>query len=83
MKTLQQCIDELINNKTLKTLVDNYENENRTFYSNKKRTEFFNAIDDLYKQIVYNNKVMNRKVKCMQCPPSGIIELLMKFIPSH
>ena len=54
----------MITDCELKYLVAEYNRESDDFYTNDKRTEFFISINDLYKDIINNNKMMCRKVNC-------------------
>jgi hypothetical protein len=60
----KRIINSLITNSELINLVAEYNRESDDFYINDKRTEFFTSIDNLYKDITNNNKMICRKVDC-------------------
>jgi hypothetical protein len=45
-------------------LIAEYNRECDDFYNNNERTDFFNQINELYNNIVYENQLMPQKGRC-------------------
>jgi len=59
-----QIINSLINDEELIRIIAEYHRECDDFYNNNERTDFFNQINELYNNIVYENQLMPQNGRC-------------------
>ncbi len=64
LNKIKGIIDKLVDDDSLKMKVEKYKKECNLFYNNADRKTFFTSIDNLYKDILYQNKLMNKKGIC-------------------
>ena len=64
IEIFKSFFNRLVTDTELKKIVKEYEEEVKNFYNNNERTKFFNSIRELYKDIVNENKIMNKKGMC-------------------